>query len=359
MPTIPPVFAPILYLPGLLYEALIRIRNRMYACGRLPQYQLSCPVISIGNITMGGTGKTPFVLYTARTLAQMGLNAAILTRGYGRKNSKQSIFLSPGQTRIVPEEILGDEPALLRRHLPEIWMGIAKDRFRSGRIIEQQNNSIVFILDDGFQHRKLHRNLDIVLIDPLQPLENNCIVPRGTLREPVWGLQRADILVVNGLPSSYSSALFEARLRKLVPKSPIFFCTQYIHDLIPFTYWVHNERLSMSPDLPKTAFLVTAIGNPERFHDDIRRMGIDIRGMRKFKDHHRFSLKDWRDCSRSAEKCGAETLIITEKDAVKIIQPPEFPIRVAIQSTEIDNPDEFRQWLQSCIREKACSIGLK
>jgi tetraacyldisaccharide 4'-kinase len=350
MPTMPPALAPILYLPGLIYETLIRIRNRMYDCSRLPQYHLSCPVISIGNITLGGTGKTPFVLYTARTLGQIGLNTAILTRGYGRKNPKQSILLSPGQAMKVSEEAFGDEPSLLRRHLPEIWMGISKDRFRAGSIIEQQHHSIVFILDDGFQHRKLHRNLDIVLIDPMQPLENNRMVPRGTLREPAAGLQRADVIIVNGLSSSPSATLFEARLRKLAPKSQIFFCTQYIHDLIPFADWVHNQPLSASPNLPRTAFLVTAIGNPERFHSDIRRMGIDICGMRQFKDHHRFSLKDWQDCSRSAEKCGAETLIITEKDAVKIIQPPEFPVRVAVQSTEIDKPDEFRQWLQRRIR---------
>jgi tetraacyldisaccharide 4'-kinase len=351
MPIIPAAFAPITYLPGLIYEALIRLRNRMHGAGLLPRHHLPQPVISIGNITMGGTGKTPFVVYTARILAEMGFDVAILTRGYKRLNPRDSIILMPGQTISTPEQSLGDEPALIRRHLPWTWMGISQDRFLAGKVIAKQKSPLVFLLDDGFQHRKLHRDLDIVMIDPSQPWENNRIFPRGTLREPATELHRAGAIVVNGLSETPSIAEFETRLSRFSSKTPIFHCSQYIHDLIPFAYWKNARETSISADLPRSAYLVTAIGNPERFFNDIRRMGIEVRGTRYFRDHYRFQESDWRDCSQNAGKCGAETIIVTEKDAVKIAQPPEFPLRVAMQLTEFHDISAFRQLLRNCIQE--------
>jgi tetraacyldisaccharide 4'-kinase len=351
MPTIPPALAPIVYLPGLLYEALLRMRNRLYASELFSQGSLSQPVISIGNITLGGTGKTPFVIYTARVLSEMGFEVAVLSRGYGRRNPKKSIILMPEQTISTPEDILGDEPALIRRHLPQVWMGISKSRFLSGNAIAKQKSPMIFLLDDGFQHRKLHRNLDIVLIDPNQPLENNRVFPRGSLREPITELQRADLIVVNGFLDLQSSAEFEARLRRFGSCAPIFYCSQYIQNLIPFACWKNKETSSISFELPSSAYLVTAIGNPERFYKDICKTGINVYGMRSFRDHHRFVLKDWQDCVRNAEKSSAETMIVTEKDAIKITQPPEFPLQVAVQSTELRGPENFRQLLRNCIQE--------
>jgi tetraacyldisaccharide 4'-kinase len=350
MPIIPPALAPIIYLPSLIYEALIRLRNRMHTSEWLPRHYLSQPVISIGNLTVGGTGKTPFVIYTARILSEMGFEAAILTRGYGRSNPKKTIILRPGQIIPTPEQIIGDEAALVRRQLPSTWMGISPNRFLAGSVIAGQKSPIVFLLDDGFQHRKLHRILDIVMIDPTQPLENNHIFPRGTLREPAAELQRAGAIVINGSPDAQSIAEFGTRLRRFSFTAPIFHCTQSIHELIPFAYWKNSEEKSISAKLPCSAYLVTAIGNPERFNNDIQRMGIEVRGKKFFRDHYRLQEKDWLDCSNDAEKCGAEAIVVTEKDAVKIMQPPEFPLQIAMQSTEIHDIRGFRQLLQKVIK---------
>jgi tetraacyldisaccharide 4'-kinase len=351
MPIIPAAFTPITYLPGLIHETLIRLRNWMYGAELLPQHHLPQPVISIGNITMGGTGKTPFVVYTARLLAEMGFDVAILSRGYKRLNPKDSILLMPGQTIASPEQSLGDEPALMRRHLPMTWMGISQDRFLAGNAIAKQKSPLVFLLDDGFQHRKLHRDLDIVMIDPSQPWGKNRIFPRGTLREPASELHRAGAIVINGLSDMPSIDEFETRSGRFSFKAPIFHCTQRIHELIPSACWKNAEGASISYDLPRSAYLAAAIGNPERFSKDIHRMGIEVRGARYFRDHYRFQENDWRDCSRDAAKCGAEAIIITEKDAVKITQPPEFPLRIAVQSTSVHDTNAFRQLLLNCIQE--------
>jgi tetraacyldisaccharide 4'-kinase len=351
MPTIHPALTPITYLPGLIYEGLIRLRNRMYASELLSERYLSQPVISIGNITMGGTGKTPIVIFTARILSDMGFDVAILTRGYGRRNPKKSIILMPEQTISTPEQNIGDEPSLIRYQLPSIWMGISHNRFLAGNAIAKQKSPMVFLLDDGFQHRELHRDLDIVIIDPSQPLENNHLFPLGTLREPASELQRANAIVVNGLPDSQSISEFETRLSRFSFNGPLFHCTQSIHALIPFAYWKNAKGESISAKLPHSAYLVAAIGNPERFHNDIRRMGIEVRGANYFRDHYRLQEKDWRNCVNDARKCGAEAIVVTEKDAVKITHPPEFPLQIAMQSTEIHDISGFRQLLQKMLKE--------
>jgi tetraacyldisaccharide 4'-kinase len=350
MALIPPALTPITYIPGLIYEALMRLHNLMHSSGWLPRQYLSQPVISIGNLTMGGAGKTPFVICTARILNEMGHNVAILTRGYGRRNPKRSITLMPGQTVPNPEQIIGDEPAMIRHQLPWIWMGISPARFLAGSAILRQKTPMVFLLDDGFQHRKLHRNLDIVIIDPSQPLEHNHIFPRGTLREPVIELRRAGAIVVNGLSDSKSIAEFETRLGRLTFNAPIYHCTQSIQDLIPFANWKNAKEKPISAKLPHSAYLVTAIGNPERFKNDIQRMGIEVRGAKYFRDHYRFQEKDWLDCSIDAKKCCAETFVVTEKDAVKLEKPLAFPLRVAMQSTEIQDIRAFRQLLEKVIK---------
>jgi tetraacyldisaccharide 4'-kinase len=300
---------------------------------------------------MGGTGKTPFVICTARMLSEMGFEVAILTRGYGRRDPGKTIILQPSQLIQTPEKTIGDEPSLIRRQLPSVWMGVSRNRFLAGSMILKQTSSPIFLLDDGFQHRKLHRNLDIVILDPCQPLGSNRIFPRGSLREPASELRRAGALVVNGFQDSPSISELNAQLARFSIPAPIFYCTQSIKELIPFSDWNHNKAKPLSNKLPGSAFLVTAIGNPERFNRDIRRMGIEVSGTRYFRDHHCLSEQDWLACAKEAEKCRAETIVITEKDAVKITNPPRFPLRVAVQSTEMQDSSGFRELLRQIIAE--------
>lgn len=349
MDRVPSALARVAYIPALVFEALVRARGGLYSAALLPRRRLPAPVISIGNMTMGGSGKTPLVICVAQILLKLGLTPAILTRGYGRVRSGESHILSPGERVPSPASTLGDEPALIRRHLPSTWMGVSKDRFLAGTIISKRGPHVVFVLDDGFQHRRLHRDLDIVIIDSSQPLRSNRVFPRGTLREPASGLSRCDLVVIND--SNDASRCVEEEIRDIKCDATIFRCKQTIRPLVPFVSW-HESAGETDMVPPKSAYLVGALGNPERFRSDVRRLGIDIKGARFFRDHYKPTSKDWQACIEQARRSGVEALITTEKDAVKIGQNPDFPLLVAVQSTEISDAHGFETVLKTKIEEK-------
>jgi tetraacyldisaccharide 4'-kinase len=345
------VLAPAAYVPGLLFEALVRARSRLYRAALLPQHRLPGPVISIGNITMGGAGKTPLVIYVAETLLELGLHPAVLSRGYGRRNPNKARILPPGTAVPSPASTLGDEPALVRRHTPSAWMGISKDRFRAGTRIAEQQPRPAFILDDGFQHRGLHRDLDIVIVDRSQPLGANRIFPRGTLREPVSEMARCHMVVINGAPEAEGFDRVEAEVRTLNAGAMIFRCSQTIRSMVPFPLWQQGPERPSPDSWVRSAYLVAALGNPERFGRDIRRLGIEVRGSTFFADHHWLKPKDWLACIQKARSAGAEAIITTEKDAVKISHPPDFPLLVSVQSTEMSDAGAFKLVLKHCVEE--------
>jgi tetraacyldisaccharide 4'-kinase len=350
MRTISPAFASAIYVPGLIYEALIRLRGGLYSAAVLPQHSLPAPVISIGNITVGGSGKTPLVIYVAQALLRLGCNPVILSRGYGRRHSGASWILQPGETIPSPARILGDESALVRRHIPSAWMGISKNRLQVGNSIAKHEMRAIFLLDDGFQHRKLRRNLDIVVIDRSQPLRANRLLPRGTLREPISELRRCHLVVINGMPEKEETTdPLEAEIRRLHPQATIFHCKQTVRSLIPFSSWNEGQGHCIPAATVRSAYLVSALGNPERFHRDIRQLGIEVRGAGSFPDHYWLKRKDWLACAGEARNKAVDAIITTEKDAVKISQPPDFPLMVSIQSTEISDARAFELVLKNCV----------
>ena len=351
MHRIPSGLAPVLFIPGLMFEALIRARNGLYSASLLPQRRLPAPVISIGNITIGGSGKTPLVIYIAQTLAQLGFTPAVLSRGYGRTEPEKILILSPGETVSSPARILGDEPAMIRSHIPSAFMGISKKRFLAGDLIAKRQQRITFLLDDGFQHRKLHRDLDIVLIDDSQPLGSNRVFPRGTLREPLSELRRCQIVMINGTQDGARTNCVIEEIHRHHPTAAIFYCKQTIQSLIPFPEWKENSD-SRSVSAPP-AYLVTALGNPDRFREDVEDLGIEIRGTKFFPDHYWLKPKDWIACIEEARRKNAGAIIITEKDAVKISHPPDFPLLVSVQSTEVSNAQEFEHTLKKCAGERS------
>src|SRR5262249_53976455 len=159
-----------------------RARNELYAGGWLRERRLPRPVISVGNLTLGGTGKTPLAIYLAELLRKLDAAPALLSRGYGRRSRDRIQVFGPGDEVSNLVWRAGDEPALVRRRVPAVWLGISKDRRAAGERVLEKKPDVVFILDDGFQHRKLHRDLDIVVVDRAQPLTTNRVFPRGTLR---------------------------------------------------------------------------------------------------------------------------------------------------------------------------------
>lgn len=349
-------FAPVVYVPGLAYEAIVRLRNRLFSSSILRERRLPAAVISVGNITLGGSGKTPLVICIAQILVKLGHTPAILTRGYGRIHSREARIIAPGEAVPDAAATLGDEPALVRRHIPSAWLGISKNRLETGKVIAGRDPKVVFVLDDGFQHRKLHRDLDIVIIDESQPLKSNRVFPRGTLREPVSGLHRSDGIVRLGLLGEQETDPAGSECRNLKPGTPIFRCRQRIETLVPFSSWqrfcpgsgIAVEKVPFQ----ESAYLVSALGNPERFQNDIRRMGINGHGATFFPDHHRLSRKDWQHCVEKAHQKGAGVIITTEKDAVKISEPPEFPLLVAVQTTQMADAGAFESFLKSGIKER-------
>ena len=288
-----PAFAPALYIPGLLFEALVRARNGLYELSLLPRHRLPTPVVSIGNITMGGTGKTPFVICVAQMLSRFGFTPAVLTRGYGRMRSSKLHVLRPDETVPSPATTLGDEPALIRRRVPSAWMGVSKNRYRTGTLLSKRNERMVLVLDDGLQHRKLHRDLDIAVIDSSRPLGSDRVFPRGTLREPVSALRRCDVIVINDSTDSAQSDKIETEIRHLGARAKIFHCRQEIQALVPFFSWsekwgrfpispvgfggerVENRNGETFPFFetavpPAIAYLVSALGNPQNNPGRIR-----------------------------------------------------------------------------------------
>jgi len=341
MRAIPGALAPLLYIPGLIFEAMVRVRGFLYSASLMRPRRLPAPVISVGNLTAGGSGKTPLVIYIARRILDLEMNPVILSRGYGRQSPGRNWILAPGTVVPSPARMLGDEPALMRRHLPSAWMGISKNRFQAGKDVARKCTRAVFILDDGFQHRKLHRDLDLVVVDQSQALSSNRILPRGTLREPLSELRRSHWVVINGATDREKADLLESEIQSLHAKARIFSCTQTIKCLIPFSVWLQNQNASSSTEAPRSAYLVSALGNPDRFERDIRQLGIEIRGHRCFSDHYWLKEKDWFHCAQQARTLLAEAMITTEKDAVKIAQPPDFPLLVGVQSTHIADASVF------------------
>jgi len=361
MHTIPRVLAPIASITSLAYSASVRIRNSLYDRSILFRQQLRNPVISIGNITTGGTGKTPLVIFTAKKFVEMGHIPVILSRGYGRSNPRVSRIVPPGKHIQSPAHELGDESALIRRHVPEAWFGISKNRFSVGSQIEQNGGKMVFILDDGFQHRKLRRDCDIVVIDSSQPLGSNRLLPGGTLREPLAGLFRSNAIIINNARHSgtnVDSVLPD--IHSLELEAGLFHCEQTIEKLIPFTSWNNCEGPESYNLSMESAFLVAALGNPLRFQRDILNLGIRISGSSFYKDHHRIRPPEWRDCVRNAQKTGADMIIISEKDAIKVSEPPDFPVLVSVQTTRFIKEDGFMKLLRRFTNErenvKTCNV---
>jgi tetraacyldisaccharide 4'-kinase len=346
----PAILRPILFFPGIIYESLTRLRNSAYSTGKLKQRYLPGPVISIGNLTLGGAGKTPLAILVAGTLIKSGHPTALLSRGYGRRCSSQMQLLMPHANISEPASNLGDEPALIRRALPEIWMGIAGDRYSVGLQIAALQPGPVFVLDDGFQHRKLHRDIDLVILDPTQPLTANSVFPRGSLREPLEEIKRSQVVIINGDPDTSACIMAKQTIRSIHPSARIFHCLQTIDRLVPFSDW-GNLREGATEEPPgKSVFLAAAIGNPGRFCRDVERLGIEVKGTRFFRDHHSISLNEWLQCARKARELKASFVLTTEKDAIKISFGVDFPLLVAHQSTLISEGNEFEEILKSVVK---------
>ncbi len=314
----PPWLRRLLTPTAWFYAQFMRIRAALYARGTLRSRRLPARVISVGNLTVGGTGKTPLVLWLAQRLQGAGLRVAILSRGYGRRVREARIF-GNGIPRV---EEAGDEPVLLARRLRGVPLGIAADRFTVGLQLAARHQPDVFLLDDGFQHLRLARDLDIVLLDASDPFAGGYVLPAGALREPVEALVRAQVVVLTRARQVAEDSAIEA-VRLYNPRVPVFRARTRLVAVLDATSHKPVPRETLA-GVPVLAFC--GIGNPAAFWQDVRDWGFRLAGTQAFPDHHRYSADDFRGIVRQADRAGAEALLTTEKDAVNFtVFPPSIP----------------------------------
>jgi tetraacyldisaccharide 4'-kinase len=288
------------------YGAAVALRNAAFDHGWRAVARAACPVVSVGNLTLGGTGKTPMVEWVARRLREHGLRVAILSRGYGRR------------------EGLNDEGLVLDANLPDVPHLQDPDRVALARIAVEELESQVLVLDDGFQHRRLARELDIVLLDALEPFGLGRLVPRGLLREPVRSLRRAGVVVLS------RADLIDAETRRAIRREaerragPLRWAEarHAPRDLV-------DDQGASTPLETLRGLSVAAfcgLGNPEGFRRTLLGLGLEPAGFRTFPDHHPYSRADFDDLDRWAESLGAELALTTQKDLVKLRAPRLGPV---------------------------------
>lgn len=281
------------------YACAMLVRNKAYDWGWLPVHRVDVPVISVGNLTLGGTGKTPFVAWLARWYRRKNLRVAIISRGYGAHEGNRN-----------------DEAKVLEMALPDVPHLQNPDRVLAARTAITELETELIVLDDAFQHRRLARDLDIVLIDALEPFGYGHVFPRGLLREPISGIRRAGIVVL-----SRADLVSDAQREKL---------RRHIREIHPAAIWAEiaqrptvwvNAAQQTAPQESLNCDRAAAfcgIGNPEAFRQTLGRLGISLVGFRTFPDHHAYTRQDIADLSSWIGRLQARVALCTEKDLVKI-----------------------------------------
>jgi tetraacyldisaccharide 4'-kinase len=316
-----------LLLPPLsaLYGAVTKTRLSLYRRGTFHTTHLERPVVSIGNITAGGTGKTPLVEWVSRTIANHGKNVCILTRGYGREQPQRQVVVSDGQTILATTAEAGDEPYLLATKLLGSAAVICNaDRISAGRDAIEVFGSDCFVLDDGFQHLRLARDLNIVTIDATNPWGGGQLLPYGRLREPISGLSRADCVVITRSDQLTNTTELHNQILGLIDGRPVF-------------------RSVMRPVRPPvteaSVAAFCAVGNPQSFFTDLKEAGYEVVLEKTFTDHHWYAQRDIDELTAAATAAGAQSLITTAKDAVKL-RSLSFALPYHVFEIEISLEDE-------------------
>jgi tetraacyldisaccharide 4'-kinase len=308
---------------SLFYGAVIRLRNLLYDNNWLKNTGVNAVVISIGNITTGGTGKTPLVIWLCSKLTQnsklktQNCGIAILTRGYKTTKNLKLPAATRRRHRGEKTQNYVDEPQILAKSCPDAKVIVNPDRVAAARHAINKFAAKVLIMDDGFQHRRLHRDLDIVTIDAVCPFGFNRILPAGLLREPLNALKRADAVVItrcDQIPQNKLTNLKE-KLRQINPNMVI---AEAIHAPVGVRT-ADGKKISIVELTAKNIFAFCGIGNPDAFFNTIRKIPANLIGSKIYDDHHHYCVYDITDIQKQAQISKADLILTTEKDATKII----------------------------------------
>ncbi|HEV7700040.1 MAG TPA: tetraacyldisaccharide 4'-kinase [Pyrinomonadaceae bacterium] len=320
------------------YEKVVKLRNRLYDKGVFEVHDLGARTISIGNLTTGGTGKTPLVAYVADLLAERGEKVCILTRGYGRNDAHKRVLVSNGENVLVDASAGGDEPVELAQKLLGKAVIIADaDRVAAAEWAKRKFGITAFVLDDGFQHRKAKRDVDIVCIDATDPFGGGKMLPAGRLREPAEGLKRANIVLITRADQIEDLAKLTAEILKLAPSADVLEGRNAITAIRGIT-----SGSEINPAEVGKAFAFCGLGSPDNFFSLLRKNAIEVAGSLAFRDHYVYLQRDIERIEAAASEAGADSLVTTAKDAVKLAEHRfTLPCYVIEIGMEINDPARF------------------
>lgn len=335
---------------SVLFERIVRLRFLLYRTRILRDTPLGCKVVVVGNLTVGGTGKTPVVEKMARVMASHGRKVAILSRGY--KSKKEPLLrrilrwlnlasrlapriVSDGKNVLLGAEIAGDEPYMLARNLVScgVCVVVDRDRVYAGEYAIRHFGVDVIILDDGMQYLPLRGSINLLLVDKTNPFGNGNLLPRGILREPVEHLKRGSYIFLTKSDGNPNPALVE-RIRKYNPDAEIIECTHQPKRLCAVFGDMPDIELGEMRGRRVATF--SGIATPDKFEEFVRRYGARIAYNRRFSDHHRFSEKDLDEVFEGARLAGAEFIVTTEKDMVRLSRDLKPPIPIYYLRLEIE-----------------------
>ncbi len=341
----------LLFIASRFYLRAINIRTWMYDTRIIRNRAIGCLVVSIGNLTCGGTGKTPIVEIFARTLSQKGRKVAVLSRGY-RSRDKRSLFeklkkrlfsqkmevpprvVSDGKNLLHDSITAGDEPYMLASNLKNVAVLVDKDRVKSGLYAIDEFGTDVLILDDGFQYLRLKAHINIVLVDSTAPFDNHHVLPRGLMREPIEHILRADYVFLTKSDGSPRLRHLKEFIRKHNHRAEIIECChkpQYLEEVFDRG---HRHPLETLKGLKIAS--ISAIANPASFEGFLEDLGGNLVLKRHYADHHRYRQQELIDFINDAKAAGAKLIVTTEKDAVRMPRLDRRDIDIQFLRVEID-----------------------
>jgi tetraacyldisaccharide 4'-kinase len=290
----------------LPYLAVLSTRNALYRSDIVKSTRLPVKVISVGNITTGGTGKTPLVEFTVKYLGEICRKAAVLSRGYGGDSPSHE-----------GEEMVNDECLALIENLQDVPVLAGRDRVKNGEKAINDFGVDCVVLDDGFQHLRLKRDLDVVVIDALNPFGGENLIPRGSLREPLQNLERADLFIISHCDQGNEQSIrsIYTKLDQINHSAPV---CESIHSPVHFDNIADGSILELGWLKGKRVYAFSAIGNPESFACTLKWLGADLVKYKMFQDHHVYTKKEIDDVVSDAQLLGADAIVVTQKDIVKI-----------------------------------------
>lgn len=351
------IWSPLVAILSVLYGAGVRLRLAAYASGLLKRRALPAYVASLGNLTVGGTGKTPATAMLARWGAEAGHRVAVLSRGYGGQGTRGVLVVSDGSRVMAGPRECGDEPYLLASCLPGVPVFVSSDRYAAGREAVERCGARFLILDDGYQHLRVRRDLNILLMDALRPFGNGRLLPRGPLREPLSQLRRADAFFLTRCGEMPGPGKTLEFLKERFPGPPVFL-TAHRPDRVVFPGRNTSHEVRFIQGMPVVAF--AGIARPETFLGTLKGLGAEVRHFQAFADHHPYSGSEIRGLGEKTRRLGAQCLLTTEKDWVRasLVSPPGPDLGfVSIRMEFLSGEKEFFRMVQDGLERKRLAVA--